>query len=239
MFQMVCIVIFIVKFMESFYYLYCMVVSFVYMSWMSGSSDWRFWIIFLCMAPKKKAYSKCLSVVSGDTAKTVERVTSGVAWLGMTVGGHPTVEHTVAFCELMRVIREKPGLCQLFESDLVAYLGEYVNEQARIGAAMRVCTLVSKLRAVNTEDLDTIGAFYLGMIEYDKRPECLGVDVPNEDASRVDILDELEARLRFVGLLEEEARLRVSRSAADRLSEYADLLNAQIDVVRAFGKMDT
>ena len=81
-----------------------MVVSFVYLSWMSGSSDWRFWIIFLCMAPKKKAYSKCLSVVSGDTAKTVERVTSGVAWLGMTVGGHPTVEHTVAFCELMRVL---------------------------------------------------------------------------------------------------------------------------------------
>ena len=55
---------------------------------------------------------------------------------------------------------KKLGLCQLFESDLVAYLGEFVNEQARIGAA-------------------------------------------------------------------------------DRLSEYADLLNAQIDVVRAFGKMDT
>ena len=216
-----------------------MVVSFVYLSWMSGSSDWRFWIIFLCMAPKKKAYSTCLSVVSGDTAKTVERVTSGVAWLGMTVGGHPTVEHTVAFCELMRVIREKPGLCQLFESDLVAYLGEFVNEQARIGAAMRVCTLVSKLRAVNTKDLSTIGAFYLGMIEYDKGLECLGVDVPNEDASRVDILDELEARLRFVGLLEEETRRRVSASAADGLLQFANFLDAPIHCVKGFEKTDT
>ena len=128
---------------------------------MSGSSDWRFWIILLCMAPKKKAYSKCLSVVSGDTAKTVERVTSGVARLGMTVGGHPTVEHIVAFCELMRVIRENSGLCQLAESDPVVYLREYVNEESRIGDAMRVCTLVSKLRVVNTKDLSRIGAFYL------------------------------------------------------------------------------
>ena len=65
----------------------------------ASSSDWCFWIIFLGMAPKKKASSKCLSVVSGDTTKTVECVTSGVAWLGVTVGGHRTVEDTVAFCE--------------------------------------------------------------------------------------------------------------------------------------------
>ena len=77
------------------------------------------------------------------------------------------------------------------------------------------------------------------MIEYEKGLEGLGADVPNEDASRVDILDELEARLRFVGLLEKEACDRVSRSASERLSGYADLLNAQTDVARAFGEMDT
>ena len=87
--------------------------------------------------------------------------------------------------------------------DMYANTWHIKERVVHIGDAMRVCTLVSKLRAVNMTDLCTIGALYLGMIEYGEGVRCVGAAVRNEDASRVDVL------------------------------------NAQIDVLRVFGGMDT
>ena len=45
--------------------------------------------------------------------------------------------------------------------DIYANTWHIKERVIHIGDAMRVCTLVSKLRAVNTKDLSTIGACYL------------------------------------------------------------------------------
>ena len=52
--------------------------------------------------------------------------------------------------------------------DIYANTWHIKERVIHIGDAMRVCTLVSKLCAVNTEGLFRFRAFYLGMIEYDK-----------------------------------------------------------------------
>ena len=181
-------------------------------------------------------------------SKIAQRVTFGVLECAKMADVYPPEEKADVLCALMSSIRDNPEACERAELDPVGYMGEYLNEQARSGDAMRLCTLVKKLRAVNTADRATIRAFYLGMMEYDNGVKRFGVDVPDEDASPVDIvgssfmtrkLKELEVRLRFVGLLEEETRSRVSASAADGLLQFANFLDAQIHCVKAFEKTGT
>ena len=165
--------------------------------------------------------------------------------LQKTAGTDTPQEQMEAFCAMMRSIRERPGECELAEADPVAYMGKYVNDQARCGDPVDVCALIKKLRAVDTADISTIQAFYAGMIEHAKGRKRLSVDLPAEEASPTDLIgspylrrwiSDLDAKLRFLRMLEGETRARVSACAADDLQRYVMLLEAKVDVVTALSK---
>ena len=189
--------------------------------------------------PVQGAAPTRLSSVPEGMSKTAQRIVAAVGQLQRTVDIDTPQERMEAFCAMMRSIREEPDACELAEADPVAYMGKYVNEQARIGDAIHLCTLVKKLRAVDTADSSTIHAFYVGMIEHAKGRKRLFADLPDEVAPPADLLGspylsrrirDWEAQLRLLQMLEVETRARVSASAADGLQQYAQLLAAKVEL---------
>lgn len=180
-----------------------------------------------------------------DHAKTVQRIVAAMGQLQKTSETDSPQEQVDAFCAMMRCIREEPDACDLAEKDPVAYLGKYLNEQARSGDALHLCALVKKLRGVDTSDRRTLHAFYTGMIEHDKGRKRLSADLPAEDAQPLDLigspylsrwLKDSEAKVRLLQMLEGETRAKVSACAADDLQRYLGLLEAKVDLVAALNK---
>ena len=127
-------------------------------------------------------------------------------------------------------------------------MGEFVNQLARNKDAIYLCTLVRKLRDVDTADRDSIRTFYTEMIEHDKKRKRLAADEPNQDAVPTDLLGtpflskklrEWEAQLRFLLLLEAQTRTKVSDSAANDLQQFADLLDAKIKLIKTLNETHT
>ena len=165
--------------------------------------------------------------------------------LQKTAGTDTPQEQMEAFCAMMRSIREGPDECELAEADPVAYMGKYVNDQARCGDPVHLCALIKKLRAVDTADISTIQAFYAGMIEHAKGRKRLSVDLPAEEASPTDLIGSpymsrwihrSDAKLRLLRMLEGETRAKVSACAADDLQRYVMLLEAKVELVTALSK---
>lgn len=180
-----------------------------------------------------------------DLSKTAQRIIAAAGELQKTRESDTPEERMEAFCATLRCIREDPAACELAEADPVAYLGKYLNEQARIGDALHLCALVKTLRAVDTSDRCTIHAFYTGMIEHAKGRKRLSVDLPAEDAPPVHLIGSpylqrwmrnSEAKLRFVQMLEAETRAKISVPAADDLQRYVELLKAKVELVAALNK---
>ena len=181
-----------------------------------------------------------LSSVPEGMSKTAQHIAAAVGQLQKTAEIDTSQEHMEAFCKMMRCIREDPDACEFAEADPVAYMGKYVNEQARSGDALHLCALVKKLRAVDTADRSTMHAFYLGMIEYAKGRKRLSTDLPDEDASPADLIGspyavsqrirDLEVQLRLLRILEGVTRARVSASAADDMQKYVRLLEAKVEL---------
>merc|ERR1712139_389252 len=137
---------------------------------------------------------------------------------------------------MMHSIHKEPDACELAETDQVAYIGKYINEQASSGDALHLCALVKKLRAVDTTDRSTIHAFYVEMIEHAKGRKRLSTHLPDEDAAPTNLIGspylsrrirDWEAQLRLLRMLEVETRARISGSAADDLQQYVELLTAK------------
>ena len=186
-----------------------------------------------------------LSSVPEGMSKTAQRIAAAVGQLQKTAEIDTSQEQMEAFCKMMRCIREDPDACEFAEADPVAYMGKYVNEQARSGDALHLCALVKKLRAVDTADRSTMHAFYMGMIEYAKGRKRLSTDLPDEDASPADLIRspdmsqrirDWEAQLRFLRVLEVETRARVSASAADDMQQYMRLLDAKVELATTLNK---
>ena len=121
-------------------------------------------------------------------SKTAQRIVAAMGQLQKTAEIDTPQEQMEAFCAMMRTIREEPDACELAEADPVAYMGKYVNEQARSGDAIHLRALVKKLRAVDAADRSTIHAFYMGMIEHAKTRKHFSTDLPDEDASPADLI---------------------------------------------------
>ena len=166
---------------------------------------------------------------SENVSKTAQRIVAAVGQLQKTAATDTPQEQMEAFCAMMRSIREGPDECELAEADPVAYMGKYVNDQARCGDPVHLCALIKKLRAVDTADISTIRAFYAGMIEHAKGRKRLSVDLPAEEASP-------DAKLPFLRMLEGETRAKVSACAADDLQRYVMLLEAKVELVTALSK---
>jgi len=200
------------------------------------------------MPPKKQVPSAAptrLSSVPEGMSKTAQRIVAAVGQLQNTVEINTPQEQMEAFSAMMHCIREEPDACELAETDPVAYMGKYVNEQARNGDAIHLCALVKKLRAVDTADRSTIHAFYMGMIEHAKGRKRLSTDLPDEDASPADLIGspdisrrirDWEAQLRLLRMLEVETRARVSACAADDLQQYVRLLDAKVQLATTLNK---
>ena len=200
------------------------------------------------MAPKRQVASAAptrLSSLPEGMTKTAQRIVAAVGQLKETVDIDTPQEQMEAFCAMMRSIHEEPEACDLAEKDPVAYMGKYLNEQARSGDAIHLCTLVKKLRMVDTADRSTILAFYVGMIEHAKGRKRLSTDLPDEFAPPADLLGspymsrkirDWEAQLRLLQILEVETRARVSASSADDLQKYARLLEAKIQLATSLNK---
>ena len=181
-----------------------------------------------------------LSSVPEGMSKTAQHIAAAVGQLQKTAEIDTPQEQMEAFCAMMRVIREEPDALELAEADPVAYMGKYLNEQARSGDALHLCALVKKLRAVDTADLSTIHVFYMGMIEHAKGRKRLSTDLPDEDASPADLIGspyavsqrirDLEVQLRLLRILEGVTRARVSASAADDMQKYVRLLEAKVEL---------
>ena len=188
--------------------------------------------------PVAGAASTRLSSVPEGMSKTAQRIVAAVGQLQETADIDTPQERMEAFCTMIRTIREEPDAFELAETDPVAYMGNYLNEQARVGDAIHLCTLVKKLRAVNTADRSTIHAFYTEMIEHAKGRKRLSTGQPDAAFPPADLIGsqhmsrtirDWEAQLRFLQMLEVETRARVSARAANELLQYTRLLEAKKD----------
>lgn len=186
------------------------------------------------------------SVLEEEMTKTVRRrIVGAVGLLQQTKDIDTPQEQREAFCAMMHSIREEPDAWELAEADPVAFLGKFINDQARSGDAIHLCALVKKLRAVDTANCCTIQTFYNGMIEHGKGRERLSTDLPDKVAPSADPIaspymrqriQEWEVQLRFLQALEKETRARVSANAANNLQEYARVLEGKVKVVTALNK---
>lgn len=178
--------------------------------------------------------------------KTAQRIvgTVGVLQQNKDIIDTPQEQREV-FCAMMHSIREERDEWELAEADPVAFIGKFINDQARSGDAIHLCTLMKKLRAVDTADRCTIQTFYNGMIKYAKGRELLSTDLPDKVAPSADPIgspymrqriQDWEVQLRFLQALEKETRARVSANAADNLQQYARVLEAKVKVVTALNK---
>ena len=113
----------------------------------------------------------------------------------------------------------------------------YLNEQARSGDALDLCSLVKKLRGVDTADRSTLQVFYTGMLEHLKGRKRLSADLLAEDSAPEDLIGspylnrwvrDSQAKLRLVQILEAETRAKVSVCAADDLPRYAGRVEAKV-----------
>ena len=174
--------------------------------------------------------------------KTVHRINVALRLLQETADTDSAQENREALTQMLRSIRMDPDHWEQAEADPVKHMGRYINELALSGSALDVCVLVKKLRAVDTADLSTIHAFYAGMIEHFKGLKRLCADLPAEATSPKGLnctnspymyqwIKESEAKLRFLELLEEETRAKVSVCAAEDLMQYVRLLRAQVEFV--------
>jgi hypothetical protein len=167
-------------------------------------------------------------------------IAAAVRHLQKTAETNTSEEQTELFCGMMRAIRTDFAACQAAAADPVAYLGKYINEEAKRADALHLCALVKKLRAVDTSDRSTMLAFYSGMIEHAQARARLSAGLPAEGGPPVDIVGspymarrmrDGESKLRLLRILTEEVRARVSASAADDLKEYADFVEATVDLI--------
>ena len=101
-------------------------------------------------------------------SKTVQRINAALRLLQKTADTDSPQENREALTQILTSIRKDPADWEQAEADPVAYMGRYLNKQARSGNALDVCVLVKKLRAVDTAVRSTMHAFYVGMIEHAK-----------------------------------------------------------------------
>ena len=169
-----------------------------------------------------------LSSVSEGMSKNAQRIAAAVCQLQKTRKIDTRQQQSETFCAMMSTIRDDPEACELAESDPVAYMGKYVNDQARSGDVFDLCALVKELRTVDTANLSTIQAFYMGMITHAANGrERRSTDLPDKD---------LGCKLRLLRVLEEETRARVSASAADEMHRYVKVVAADVEFATTLNK---
>ena len=169
--------------------------------------------------------------------KTVRRLVAVAGQLQRTAEIDTPQEQMEALCAMVRSIREESDAHDLAEADPVAYMGKYINAQARGGDALHLCLLLKSLRAVDLADPSALATFYATMIEHSKARKRLSTDAPQAEevglAGMNQQLLDWKAQLRFLQVLEVETRARVSKNAADGLLQYVALLSAKVELVAA------